>query len=121
LAGTILHTQTPIAYLEDPKSNGQPAPYTLFPNYPNPFRVNSPSASATIGYRLSKPANVRLEIYNILGQRVRTLVNQNQLAGIYTVQWNGIDEAGQLSAAGIYFYRMQVQNVVQTQKLLLVR
>jgi flagellar hook assembly protein FlgD len=95
--------------------------YTLFPNYPNPFRVNFPSASASISYWLSRPANVRLEIYNILGQRVQTLVHQNQLAGIYTVQWDGLDEAGQLSASGIYFYRMEVQNTVQTQKMLLVR
>ncbi|MGH7457442.1 MAG: YCF48-related protein, partial [bacterium] len=121
LAGTILYTQAPIAYFEEPKPNGQPAVYTLFQNYPNPFRVNSPSASATIGYRLSIPAAVRLEIYNILGQRVQTLVNRNQLAGIYIVQWDGIGETGQLSASGIYFYRMEVQNVVQTQKLLLVR
>jgi flagellar hook assembly protein FlgD len=83
--------------------------------------VNFPSAAASISYWVSRPANVRLEIYNILGQRVQTLVNQNQLSGIYTVQWNGLDEAGQLAASGIYFYRMEVQNAVQTQKLLLIR
>jgi hypothetical protein len=121
LAGTILNTTTSITNFENPKPNGQPAAYTLFPNYPNPFRVNSSGASVTIGYWLSRPATVRLEIYNMLGQRVQTLVNQEQADGVYTVPWDGTDEAGQLSASGIYFYRMEVQNAVQTQKLLLVR
>jgi hypothetical protein len=121
LAGTILNTQTAITYFEEPRPNGQPVAYTLFPNYPNPFRMNSASATANIAYWLSSPATVKLEIYNILGQRVQTLVAQTQAAGIYTVRWDGIDAAGQFAASGIYFCRMEVQKVVQTQKLLLVR
>jgi len=111
--GTILKTTTGgITWIEEKNStlSAVPADFKLFQNYPNPF--NSVTA---ISYKLSAASNVALSIYNILGQKVTTLVDKKQPAGTYTVEWNA---AG--FASGIYFYRLQTESgFVQTRKLLL--
>ena len=84
-------------------------------NYPNPF-----NPSTLIPYQLSATSPVRLEVFNVLGQRVATLVNDAQGAGSYVARWDGTDAAGGAAASGVYFYRLTVADAHQTGKMVLV-
>ncbi|MFQ5637013.1 MAG: FlgD immunoglobulin-like domain containing protein [bacterium] len=64
---------------------------------------------------------MRLTIYNTLGRKIRTLVKRKHRSGDYFVTWNGIDERGNMVASGLYFYRLQAGQFVQTRKMLLLR
>jgi len=64
---------------------------------------------------------VKLEIFDLQGRQVRTLVNQRQQAGRYAMTWDGRNEQGQQAASGVYFYRIKAGKFVQTKKLTLVR
>jgi len=88
----------------------------LFQNYPNPF-----NASTIICYELSQPSFVILEIYNLLGQRVRTLVNERKLPGIYRVSWNGCDNKGKQLTSGLYLCRLQVEGFIKLGKVVFQR
>jgi hypothetical protein len=79
-----------------------PLDFTLAQNYPNPF-----NPVTTIEYSLPIAANVQLIVYNILGQKVIELVDAVKEAGFYTVQWNGRNNFDQMSASGMYIYRIQ--------------
>ena len=92
-----------------------PATSDLEPNYPNPF-----NSSTQIPYRVSAPGPVRLVIYNVLGQPVRTLVDAIQAAGAYQVPWDGRDHRGERVANGIYLYRLQAGTVAQVRKMLVL-
>jgi len=92
------------------------APPGLAPNAPNPF-----NASTIIPYHLATPGAVRLEIYNLLGQPMRTLVDQVQDAGFYRVSWNARDQRGAAVAAGVYLVRLQYPGSVQTRRLLYLK
>ena len=97
----------------DSQSSGStPATYALENNYPNPF-----NRSTMIGYQTPSSGWVKVEIYNLLGQRVRTLVNEHQPAGKYTVEWDGLNETGEEVSSGIYFYRLSAQGFSQTKKM----
>ncbi|HUI64803.1 MAG TPA: IPT/TIG domain-containing protein, partial [Bacteroidota bacterium] len=93
-----------------------PVSYALEQNYPNPF-----NPSTTIRYGLAKRGEVTLEIYNALGQRVRTLVNAAQGAGTYEVVWNGTTDAGTMVASGVYFYRLRTESFTSVRKLIMIR
>ena len=74
------------------------------------------------GFRLVFSAgDVRLEIYNIIGQKVATLVNEKLSAGEYVVQWDGRDQSGVTVSSGIYFYRLEAGNVIISKKMLLLQ
>ena len=88
----------------------------LSPNFPNPF-----NSSTRIAYHLATPGPVRLEIYNVLGQSVRTLVNQFQPAGSYQVPWDVRNQEGPAVAAGVYLVRLQYPGGEQTRRLLLLK
>ncbi|MDE2808338.1 MAG: T9SS type A sorting domain-containing protein, partial [Gemmatimonadota bacterium] len=88
----------------------------LYPNVPNPF-----NASTQITYRLAAPGPVRLEIYNVLGQLVHTLVDEFQAAGSYQVHWDARDQWGVPVASGIYLSRLHYPGGVQTRRLLLLK
>jgi flagellar hook assembly protein FlgD len=75
--------------------------FELFHNYPNPF-----NPSTKISYTLPVSAEVELSVFNTLGQRVRTLVQQHQDAGLQTVTWNGTDDNGQNVSGGLYFFKI---------------
>ena len=77
--------------------------FTLAENYPNPF-----DALTTISYSLKASAGVRLDIYNIKGELIHTLVNQHQSAGTYETTWNGCNENNIRVASGLYIYRMEI-------------
>ena len=94
-----------------------PTSFGLDQNYPNPF-----NPTTIIQYRLKEPTNVKLTIYNILGQEVITLVNQEQLAGNYSVQWNATNEYGARVSTGIYFYRLVAGNkFTEVKKMMLLK
>ncbi len=77
--------------------------FTLFANYPNPF-----NASTTICYSLQTSADIRLNIYNLKGEKVRTLINQHQSAGTFEISWNGCNDNNARVASGIYIYKMEL-------------
>ncbi|MEZ4764670.1 MAG: FlgD immunoglobulin-like domain containing protein [Calditrichia bacterium] len=94
----------------------QPETYALFQNYPNPF-----NPSTTIEFALSSASNVTLEIFNIVGQKVRTLVSDRMIAGGYQAVWDGRDDRGTTVGTGVYIYRLTANDFVQTRKMLLVK
>ena len=93
-----------------------PSESELYPNTPNPF-----NAATRIAYRLAASGPVRLEIHNLVGQPVNTLVDQFQTAGAYQVSWNGRDRRGAAVAAGIYLARLSHPGGAQTRRLVLLK
>lgn len=97
-------------------STGVPATSRLGPNYPNPF-----NADTRIPYRLGEPGPVRLEIYNVLGQLVRILVDQVQAAGFYEVYWDARDQEGATVSAGVYLARLHFRGGAETRRQLYLK
>jgi len=93
-----------------------PNKFSLLHNYPNPF-----NPTTTIKYGLPRNAEVKLEIFNILGQKVITLVNDSKVAGSYSVQWNGKTQEGFPVTSGLYFYQIRIKDFVKTRKMLLLK
>lgn len=93
-----------------------PGDFRLFNNYPNPF-----NPSTTIRYEIKYATFATLVIYNLLGQKIRTLVHQAVPGGIYDILWNGCSDSGVPVASGVYFYRIQAGTLVETKKMLLLR
>ncbi len=89
---------------------------TLYNNYPNPF-----NPTTTIRFDTLEPSNVTLEVYNIEGQRVRTLVNHYVSAGTHSVVWNGTNDLGQQVSAGHYFYILKTKDNIETQKMVFMK
>ncbi|HEX9654825.1 MAG TPA: S8 family serine peptidase [bacterium] len=105
--------------VEDGDGSNLPAQFSLAQNYPNPF-----NPTTLIQYSLPAAHGnglVSLEIYNLLGQKVRTLVNAPQLAGMHQVEWDGLNDAGKSAGSGLFLYRMQAGEFVETRKMALVR
>jgi hypothetical protein len=101
---------------EEGDGSARPSEFSLHDNYPNPFNPET-----KIGYFLPRAGQVRLEVFNILGQRIRTLVNEHQAAGNREVSWDGRNEAGEQVTSGVYFYKLQAEDFVQTKKMVLIR
>ena len=93
-----------------------PDAFSLSQNYPNPFNPET-----VIKYALPEDCHVELTIYNILGQKVKTLINQYQNAGHKMVHWNGRDDKGNEIASGVYLYKMKTPKYSQTKKMILLR
>ena len=93
-----------------------PEHFELRQNYPNPF-----NPATVIEYQLPDDSAVRLSVFNLLGQRVVTLVNARQPAGVYEVRWDGRDASGRPLASGIYLYRLETPAYSQSRKLVLLR
>jgi hypothetical protein len=101
--------------------NAAPASFELRQNYPNPFNPET-----QIQYQLPQPGMVQLAIYDVLGHRVRTLIDEYLPAGPHTVRWNALDDAGLRVASGIYIYRINVtadseERFTETRRMLLLR
>ena len=93
-----------------------PESFALHPNYPNPF-----NPSTSISFDLPEQSNVNLNIYNALGQLVRSYSYNNYPAGSYKVQWNGKDTFGQQLSAGIYLYQLRAGKFVKNRKMILLK
>ena len=98
------------------EKNQQPLTYRLNQNYPNPF-----NPSTTILYEIPNTEKVTLEIYDILGRRVKTLVNTIQQQGRYSITWNGRNSFSETVASGIYFYRLQSGNFINVKKMVMLK
>jgi hypothetical protein len=97
--------------------NEAPALVTnLAQNYPNPF-----NPTTTISFDLAKAGKVKLNVYNIKGQLVRSLVNDALNAGSHKVIWNGTDGRNRRVASGIYYYRLETKDYVKTNKMVLMK
>ena len=95
----------------------RPEVYALRNNYPNPFNPET-----TLKYDLPEAGDVKLEVYNMLGQVVSTLVNEHQAAGRYAIQWDATNDRGQSMSSGVYFYRVQVgDQFTDIKKMLLLK
>lgn len=90
--------------------------FNLYQNAPNPFKI-----STVIHYQLIVPAKVTLKVYDILGELVAILVNEEHLAGTYNATWTGKDTNGRQVASGIYFCRMEVGKQAKTRQLILLK
>jgi len=93
-----------------------PQEYNLAQNFPNPF-----NPSTTIQFTIPKNAVVKLVVYNMLGQKVRTIVNQEMEAGTFTASWDGRNDAGNQLSSGAYFYRIETKDFAKTMTMLLLK
>ncbi len=93
-----------------------PKDFQLYQNYPNPFNPKT-----KIQFDLIKPSNVRIDIYNLQGQKIRTLVNESKPAGSFSVVWDGKTQNGELMASGVYIYRMKADVFEKSRKLLFIK
>ncbi len=114
--GSDLSHQTLVANVSTSDDPTLPTEFSLSQNYPNPF-----NPSTTIQFSLPGASDVRLEVLNILGQVVATLVNDQQEAGYHTIDWNGKDGGGNSVASGIYFYRITAGDYQESKKMLLLK
>jgi len=90
--------------------------YNLSQNYPNPF-----NPITTIPFEIKKPAQVKIEIYNILGQKVRTLLNRYTVTGAHSVTWDATDNYGNPVNTGIYYYQLKADGVMKRKKMILIK
>jgi hypothetical protein len=111
----VIGADTTITAVEETSSD-VPKTYDLAQNYPNPF-----NPTTTIRYQLPERTHVRLAIYNVMGQRVRVLVDEPKPIGRYKVMWDGRNDAGEVVASGVYFYRMQAGTFTTTRKLVFLK
>ena len=88
-----------------------PASFNLFQNYPNPF-----NPTTTIKYSLPEVSKVSLTLFNLLGEEVTTLVNEEKLAGNYTVEFDATN-----LPSGVYFYKIQAGSFIETKKMILLK
>ena len=110
--GSTKHMDHSAALEIDVSSETLPNRFGLKQNYPNPF-----NPTTEIAFTLDQTADVNLSIYNMLGQKVRTLTNGSKNAGTHTLQWNGLDEMGQNVSTGIYLYRLTSGSKSITKKM----
>ncbi|GEM_PF-963076 len=93
-----------------------PKAFALKQNFPNPF-----NPITSINFEMPTAQNVRLTVYNMLGQSVRTLVNDQRSAGLYTILWDGRDDAGHMVGSGVYFYQIQAGSFTKTAKMVFLK
>ena len=101
---------------KDGTESVRPGAYTLYQNYPNPFNPQT-----TIKFNLPTAGHAELSIYNMLGQKIRTLANEAFSSGEHEKIWDGRSDDGQLMASGVYFYRLKSEDFTQTKKMNLMK
>ena len=90
--------------------------YYLSNNYPNPF-----NPVTTINYQIPENTHVQISVYNILGQKVKILMNKKQETGQYTIQWDGLNTKTEQVGSGVYFIIFKTDNYTKIQKMVLLR
>ncbi len=116
LLNRILNWFSGVTEIKKLDSNHIPKNYELEQNYPNPF-----NPTTKIKYYLPKDDYVELNIYNLKGQKIKTLVDKQQMAGYYELIWDGTDNSGLPIASGIYIYRLFTKSYVNSKKLALIK
>jgi hypothetical protein len=100
----------------------RPSDFTLYQNYPNPFNPNTTIKFKVQGSRFKVPIhNTTLTVYNLLGQKVKTLVDEPLKSGSYEVVWDGKNDSGNEVSSGVYFYRIQTSSFSETKKMVLIK
>ena len=110
--GTILHTTNGgVSFVEEEQTNAAPIEFLLLQNYPNPF-----NPSTKIQYSIPQTSQVQISVYDILGNEIETLVNEEKLPGTYELTWyaEGLP-------SGVYFYRLQAGSFVYMKKMILLK
>jgi hypothetical protein len=102
--------------VEEELQVNQPSSFQLSQNYPNPF-----NPTTRLSFSLPRSLNVRLEVFNLLGQKVKTLIDQHLSAGRHSVEWDGTDDSRNAVASGIYLYRMRAGDFSHARKMLILR
>jgi hypothetical protein len=105
-----------ITSVDGEKTASAPKEFSLYQNYPNPFNPDT-----RISYDLPKAASVSLKIYNLMGQEVVTLVDEQQPAGSYTVRWDATNNFGIRVASGVYLYLLKAGDFVQSKRMTLLK
>ena len=93
-----------------------PENFALFHNYPNPFNANT-----QIEFQLPQSAQVSIIIYNLRGNEIRTILNENTPAGSYCVTWDGKDNHGTVMSSGIYMVQLKSDGFVQCKKMIMMK
>ena len=93
-----------------------PSQYALHQNFPNPF-----NPATTIQYEIKDAGDVTIEIFSVLGKRVKRYTNLSQPAGYYSMKWMGKNEQNNYVGAGIYFYSLTVNGYTKTKKMVLLK
>ncbi len=106
----------PVTVVRETEYDNLPKTAALSQNYPNPF-----NPSTEIAFDLPTRTHVTLTVYNVLGQQVTTLVNEELAAGSYVADWDGRSSSGATAASGIYFYRLHSEQFSQTKKMVLLK
>ncbi len=112
-AGTYVTT---IAAVDEEEEPTAPVSFSLAQNYPNPF-----NPTTVIEYYLRHGAPVELAVYNLLGERVKTIISEAQPAGWHTATWDGNDNLGSPVASGVYLYQLKAGDYIESRKMLLLR
>ena len=91
-------------------------PIKFLKNYPNPFNPET-----TISFELNQQGQTLVEIYNVKGQKVKTLLNDELETGVHNLVWKGMDEQGQQLASGMYFYKVKVNKEEKINKMIMIK
>jgi hypothetical protein len=105
----------PVAGVTD-RDGTLPKSFSVSQNYPNPF-----NPTTTIEFDVPTKSQVTLTVYNVLGQKVKTLVNQEMAAGTFKTEWDGRGESGAPISSGIYFYKFEAGSYVMTKKMVMLK
>ncbi len=116
VVGSAMINENDMQSLSSVEVKSVPTTFALDQNYPNPF-----NPTTTIKYQIAKQSDVRLQIYSITGQLVRTITSGVQQPGYYSVIWNGLNNAGEQVSSGVYFYRLETGAFVSMKKMLLLK
>ena len=112
----VLNQDMPPNVSTDSFINNIPNQITLYPSYPNPFNPNT-----KISFSLSKLSNVHMQVLDINGRKIRNLFNKTLGSGSHTISWDGANDKGVNMSSGIYFIILNVDGVILSQKLSLIR
>jgi hypothetical protein len=110
----ILHVETPTSV--DMVSDVVPRQLTLGQNYPNPFNMKT-----VISFGLPTNSQVTLEVFDILGRKVRELLNERLESGYHQVIWDGRNENGEVVTSGVYFYRLSYGDIQEIKSMTLIK
>ncbi len=97
-------------------NNPIPTSYALDQNYPNPF-----NAGTVISFALPEASRVKVTVFNVLGQTMKVLADQEMAAGVQRVSWDGRDDNGNSASSGVYFYRIAANSFTDTKKMTLIK
>jgi hypothetical protein len=120
---TIKYSPKSTDVKDETEGQEKPSEFALSQNYPNPFNPATVIRYTVHGsqFVVRSPIHTTLKIYNVLGEMVRTLVDEKKLPGDYTVQWDGKNDKGEQLASGIYFYELKVGDYTSAKKMVLLK